>query len=220
MAQVNKRKVMTGIGDGYFEFMETEDTKTSGPVYDGKVQIVPSLENIEAESSFDSNGLFLSNKKHSDMGKMSDVTLTVNAAYLPEGFAEKAEGAIELSEGVYGYGDTPVRPFFRFAFPATDEDGGIVVYNFPKCQLEPVGVSGATETDTKEAQIPAYNIIANGLVYVSDIKGGSYFKADLRNETAAKNYDVDKLLEQGFYDKASLEKAKKDSPSELSDPVL
>lgn len=208
MAELVKRGLMTGLGDGYFQRMETEETETTPPVYDeeNEVEIVPSLESAETEMTFDTNPIYLSNKKHSDLGKVSDVTITLNAGYLPKGFAEWATGAIELAPGVYGYNSDPTREFFRFAFPATDENGKEVIYNFPKCQLEPVGLNPQTEGETKEAQITAYNIVGNALVYrpAADIGDGMYFKADMREEEAAETYDRNKLLELGWFDKVSL----------------
>lgn len=214
MAETVKRGLMTGLGDGYFQRLLEEETRSTPPVYDTEtgIQIVPSLESAETEMTFDSNPIYLSNKRHSDLGKLTDVTITLNAAYLPEGFAEWATGAIKIGPGAYAYNSDPVRKFFRFAFPATDEKGDEVIYNFPKCQLEPVGLNSSTETDTKEAEITAYNIVGNALIYrpTNELTGDNeniYLKVDTREEEAKGYYDVDKLLEIGWYDKATLEAA-------------
>lgn len=223
MVKTVKQTLMTGLGDGYFQMMETEETETTGPVYDATpgtgVEVVPSLQSAEAQMTYDSSPIFLSNKKHSDLGKVSDLTITLNAAYLPEGFAEKATGAVKLAEGVYGYNSNPIRKFFRFAFPMTDENGREVIVNIPKCQLEPVGLNPQTETENKDAQVTAYNVVGNALVYrpaeadaVDDINNNIYMKADLRNPTVAAAYDRDKLLELGFYDKESLALCKTPDP--------
>lgn len=218
MGEVVKRGLMTGLGDGYFQRMEEEETETKAPVYEEEtgVEIVPSLESAETEMTFDTNPIYLSNKKHSDLGKVSDITMTLNAGYLPKGFAEWATGAIKLAPGVYGYNSNPIRKFFRFAFPATDENGDEVIYNFPKCQLEPVGLNPQSEGETKEAQITAYNIVGNALVYqpADDIGDGMYFKADLREEEAAEIYDRNKLLEKGWIDKETLANCLKDGVDE------
>lgn len=216
MAEVIKRGLMTGLGDGYFQRMTAEETETTPPEYDIEkgTEVVPSLQSAETEMAYESNEVFLSNKLHSDLGKLTRVTMTLNAGYLPEGLPEWATGAVELAPGVYGYNSNPIRKFFRFAFPGTDENGKEIIYNFPKCQLEPVGLNWQTETESKEAQITAYNIVGNALIYrpADDIGDGIFFKADLRNEEAATKYDRDKLLEDGWYDKPSLETALKTDP--------
>lgn len=225
MGKTVKETLMTGLGDGYFQRMLEEETSTTPPEYDTTdgAEVVPSLQSADTTMTFDSSPIFLSNKKHSDLGKLTDITMTLNAAYLPEGFAEWATGAIKMAEGIYGYNSNPIRKFFRFAFPATDENGKEIIYNFPKCQLEPVGINPNTETDTKDAQITAYNIVGNALIYrpagedaLDDVNDGMYFKADLRKQTVADIYDREKLLDQGWYDKTSLELCLK----ETADPVV
>lgn len=212
MAETVKRALMTGLGDGYFQKMMEEDTETTAPVYDTEAEVVPSLESAETEMTFDSSPQYLSNKKHSDLGKLSDVTITLNAGYFPEGFAEWATGAVKIGPGAYAYNNNPIREFFRFAFPATDENGGVVLYNFPKCQLEPVGISSSTESDTKEAQITAFNIVGNALIYKAseELAGDGnniYLKVDTREKDAEGYYDISKLLEDGWFDAQSLEAA-------------
>lgn len=211
MAQVKKQTLMTGLGDGYFQEMTTEETASKAPVYAEEVEIVPSLQSAETEMTYESSPIFLSNKKHSDLGKVSDLTINLSAGYLPEGFAERMTGAIKLGEGVYGYNSNPIQKFFRFAFPMTDENGGEVIVNMPKCQLQPVGLNPQTETDTKEAQITSYSIVGNALIYrpaiadaADDLNNTLYVKADLRSATTAKLYDRDALLEKGWFDKATL----------------
>lgn len=212
MAEVTKRALLTGIGDGYFQEMTTEDTEESKPVY-GEVKAVPSLQSIEVELSYESNNIFLSSKHHSDLGRLTGTTINVNAGYLPENFEEEMTGAEKLAEGVYSYGDQATRKFFRFAFPMRDENGEEVIINFPKCQLEPIGMSGQTETEQKEAQIPSYNIVGHALVYrgasEEDKTNSIYLRTDLRNKTAKETYDRKKLLEQGWYDRETLEATKK-----------
>lgn len=214
MVKTVKQTLMTGLGDGYFQKMLTEETETEAPVYDEETgtEVVPSLQSAETEMTYESNPLFLSNKKHSDLGKISDLTITLNAAYLPEGFAEWSTGAVKLAEGVYGYNSNPIRKFFRFAFPMTDENGKEVIINVPKCQLEPVGLNPSTETENKEAQVTAYNVVGNALVYQpaiadsdDDVNNNIYVKADLRKPEVAALFDRNKLLEIGFYDKTSLD---------------
>lgn len=200
MAITKKRGLMTGLGNGYFDFMKTEETETVGPTYEATTQSVPSLESAETELTYESSPIFLSNKQHSDLGKMTNATITLNAAYLPEGFAEKATGAVSLGPGAYAFTTNPITKFFRFAFPMTDEHGKQVIVNFPKCKLEPVGLNPSTETDTKEANITAFNISA----YPLNLRDNSavYYKVDTR-ETGA-DYDVDALLDTGWYDETTL----------------
>ena len=228
MAKTVKQTLMTGLGDGYFQRMITEETETVAPIYDDETgtEVVPSLQSAETEMTYESSPLFLSNKKHSDLGKVSDLTITLNAAYLPEGFAEWSTGAVKLAEGVYGYNSNPIRKFFRFAFPMTDENGREVIVNVPKCQLEPVGLNPSTETESKEAQVTAYNVVGNALVYRpsiadsdDDVNNSIYVKADLRKPEVAALYDRDKLLEVGFYDKASLD-ACRVTPENPVDPEV
>lgn len=200
MAITKKRGLMTGLGNGYFDFMETEETETEGPVYADATQSVPSLESAETELTYESSPIYLSNKQHSDLGKMTNATITLNAAYLPEGFAEEATGAVSLGPGAYAFTTNPITKFFRFAFPMTDELGNEVIVNFPKCKLEPVGLNPSTETDTKEANITAFNISA----YPLNLRDNSavYYKVDTREKGA--DYDVDALLDTGWYDEATL----------------
>lgn len=220
MAKTVKQTLMTGLGNGYFQKMVTEETETTAPVYDVETgtEVVPSLQSAETEMTYESSPIFLSNKKHSDLGKVSDLTVTLSAAYLPEGFAEWSTGAVKLAEGVYGYNSNPIRKFFRFAFPMTDENGREVIINIPKCQLEPVGLNPQSETETKEAQITSYNVVGNALVYrpaeadaEDDINNNIYVKADLRNPAVAAAFDRDKLLEIGWYDKESLDACRIDA---------
>ncbi|KAA9292919.1 hypothetical protein QP168_09210 [Aerococcus urinae] len=203
MATTTKRGLMTGLGNGYFDFMETEETETEAPTYEGNTKSVPSLESVETELTYESSPVYLSNKLHSDLGKMTNATMTLNAAYLPEGFAEEATGAEKLGEGVYAFNTKPITKFFRFAFPMTDENGNEVIVNFPKCKLEPVGLNPSTETETKEAQITAFSISA----YALALRGAEnvYLKADLSAEGS--EYDREKLLDQGFYNAESLAEA-------------
>lgn len=218
-----KKAVMTGLGDGYFQAMETEETTKEGPQYATEVYSVPSLQSAETEVTYESSPLFLSNKRHSELGRISGATITLNAAYLPDGFAEEMTGAVKLGPGAYAYNDKPAQKFFRFAFPVTDEHGGEVIVNFPKCQLEPVGISAQTETESKEGQVNAFNIVANALNYQpgeADGNNSVYLTVDLRDEEAAEQYDRDKLLENGWYGKTTLEQAKKISaPAEDISPT-
>lgn len=221
MVKTVKQTLMTGLGDGYFQRMQTEETETTAPIYDEETgtEVVPSLQSAETQMTYESSPLFLSNKKHSDLGKVSDLTITLNAAYLPEGFAEWATGAVKMAEGVYGYNSNPIRKFFRFAFPMTDENGREVIINVPKCQLEPVGLNPQSETETKEAQITAYNVVGNAMVYrpadadaTDDLNNDIYVKADLRKPEVASVFDRNKLLELGWYDKETLNACRIDAP--------
>lgn len=212
MATHQKRNTMTGLGDGYFQKMKTEDTRTEAPVYEEETEIVPSLQQVQVEVTYEVSPLYLSNKKHSDLGRLSDVTITLNAAYLPEGFAEWASGATKIGPGAYAYNSNPTVKYFRFAFPATDREGNQVIFNFPKCQLQPVGVTAQTETENQEAQISDFNIVGNALVYRSEAnaegENNIYLKVDTTTEEGKGVYDTDVLLEQGWYDQATLEAAK------------
>lgn len=205
MAKMNKQALMTGLGDGYFDFMKTEETETTGPVYEGQTKHVPSLESAETEVTYEATPVFLSNKKHSELGRMTGATITLSAAYLPEGFAEEATGAVKIGPGAYVYTASPQTKFFRFAFPMSDENGKEVLVNFPKCTLEPVGLNPSTEGESKDASISTFNIVANQLFLRGEtVVDGVYSKVDLR--VAGANYDRDALLDEGWYDEATLAK--------------
>lgn len=219
MALITKKQaVITGVGSGYFQEMTTEDTQSSAPVYADTTYQSPSLESVEAEIQQESTELYLSNTLHSRFGKVTGATITLNAGYLPEGFAEKMTGATELAPGVYAQTGRQVQKFFRLAFPMTDENGDEIIINFPKCQLEPVSLSATTEGESQEGQIDSYNIVAVPMTYEpkgeadKELSKVVYLKADLRNEGAKEAYDRDQLLEKGWYDGATLAAALK-SPS-------
>lgn len=46
-----KKALLTGIGNGFFQVMKTEETPTTAPVYDEKVFEVPSLDKLKRNLS-------------------------------------------------------------------------------------------------------------------------------------------------------------------------
>lgn len=67
-----------------------------------------------------------------------------------EGFLEDITGMTKLANGAYVQSSNPIYKEFRWAFTVTDQDGGEIVYNFPKYQVDPVSFNAETETDEKK----------------------------------------------------------------------
>ena len=193
-------KLITGIGDGYLQKMTSDGLGSKPIAYDDNIYQVPSIDKVAFKGDSKTKPIYLSNKKVADLGKYSSVELTVDFGWFPPGFIEEMTGMKKLADGSYVQGDSPVAKNFRWAFPVTDQDGSEIIYNFPKCQIEPIDFNAETETDDKKEQMQQVKIKAYALV----IKGGTsvvYSKLDTRVNN---NYDRDKLLEVGFYDETTL----------------
>lgn len=201
-----KKALITGIGNGFFQIMETEETPTSAPVYANTVLEVPSLDKLKTKLEYKSKDIYLSSTLHSVLGKASKATITLDAGYLPEGFEEEVSGAPKLADGVYGMGGKGNKKFFRFAFPIIDENGDQVIINFPKCQIQPTDLNAETQGEDKKEQMQQFDIIAMPLTTSSDEEQCIYYKADLRKN---KTLDARKLLENGFYNKTAITTATK-----------
>ena len=55
-----KKALLTGIGNGFFQVMKTEETPTTAPVYDEKVFEVPSLDKLKTKLEYKSKDIYLS----------------------------------------------------------------------------------------------------------------------------------------------------------------
>lgn len=213
-ATYTKQGLLTGAGSMYLAFIETEDTPTAGPTYSESVFETPSLESINAQLEISNLKVHLSNIIHSDITSVLSATIPVTAGYFPRDFAEEAQGMVRTggTAGKGGSWSMPTNPKakpFRLAIPFTDENGDVIVVNFPKCTLAPVNIEGQTETDTVNPQMKTYNITATPILK-PDANGDRYVlhKLDLADPDNKTAYDKEKLLEQGWYDAATLELCK------------
>ncbi|MHB0809396.1 MAG: hypothetical protein ACYCDV_08515 [Facklamia hominis] len=213
--EYTKRKLMTGAGDIYTQEMTTVDEPKTKPVYGDKVYQTPSLDKVGVALQIAEKIIHLSNKPHSNVKKLKLAEITLDAGYLAAGFEEKMSGYAEIAKGVYAIVENLQTHYFRLAIPFTNESGGEVIYNFPKCELKPSEINGETERDDFQEQLKSFTINALPLTYESDLvtdekisSNGVAFFVDMSEEETRKAYDRNKLLEQGFYDKASLELCK------------
>ncbi|MGF3073227.1 hypothetical protein ACQV2T_06745 [Facklamia sp. P13069] len=213
--EYTKRKLMTGAGDIYTQEMTTVDDPNTAPVYGDIVNQTPSLDKVGIALQIAEKMVHLSNKPHSPIKKLKLAEISLDAGYLAAGFEEKMSGYVELAKGIYAIVENIGNNYFRLAIPFTNEAGEEVIWNFPKCELKPSDVSGETERDDFQEQLKSYIINALPLEYETDLKqdslinsNGVAFFADLSIPEVRETYDRKKLLEQGFYDKASLEKCK------------
>lgn len=213
-ATYKKRALITGLGIGYLAKMTDEDTPLKAPTYEtgDKVYATPSLDKVNCEIEVNNKKVYLSNLLHSNPTSITSLSLTVDAAYLPEGFEEWATGMEDLGDGAYRLITNPKERYFRFAFPVTGEGGAEVIFAFPKCKLEPVGVSAETSREETNPQITQYKIVALPLTYLGSNGAGEmalYAKVNLADEAAkGVTYDRVKLLEVGFYDQETKDAAK------------
>lgn len=111
-----KKALLTGIGNGFFQIMTTEETPTTAPVYDSRVFEVPSLDKLKTKLEYKSKDIYLSSALHSVLGKASKATITLDAGYLPDGFEEEVSGATKLADGVYGMGGKGTKNTFASHF--------------------------------------------------------------------------------------------------------
>ena len=73
--------------------------------------------------------------------------------------------------------------------------------NFPNCTLSPTDISGQTQGEEATEQLKSFNIIARPLPYGED--NFVVLTLDMAIEEN-KTYNRDDLLENGWYDEASL----------------
>ncbi|MGX7091181.1 hypothetical protein [Hutsoniella sourekii] len=211
MATYSKRALLTGAGSIYLSFMTKEETPATAPTYDTgeKIYETPSLDQVNVELELAEKKVHLSNVLHSDLSAVQSATIQVDAGYLPKGFAEEAQGMVNLGGG-WSMPTQPRKKPFRMAIPFTDENGDELIVNFPKCTLSPVNISGETKREDVNEQLRQYNITGQPLVYrVADGKNFVFHQVDMADEDNKAKYDRDKLLEQGWYDEDTLQACEK-----------
>ena len=207
-----KRALLTGVGELYLQFMETEDTPDTAPTYATDVLVTPSIDKVDAKMELSEKKVYLSNLLHSDFSGVKNIGITLDAGYLPEGFAEEAQGKVKIGD-TWATTTNPRKKMFRMAIPFTDENGDELIINYPKCTLSPVDAGGETQKDDINEQIRQYNIVAQPLTKKSDGANIVYVEVDMSIEANKKKYDRDKLLENGWFDTASLKKCEAGSSS-------
>lgn len=205
-----KQALVTGVGEAYIQFLDTEETTATAPVYGETTLTTPSIDKVQVSLEIAEKKVYASNLLHSDISAVKAATITLDALYLPTGFAEEAQGMVKIGGG-YSMPTKPKKKLFRLAFPITDENGDALVLNFPKCSLSPVDVAGETEREDFSEQMQQFNIYAMPLVYKVDDKQFVYHKLDMAEEKNKTQYDLSKLLSQGWYNTETLEACKKEA---------
>ena len=201
--QYTKRSLLTGAGNLYLQMMETLDTPSAAPVYDNTVYETPSLDTLATTLEIAEKEIYLSNKLHDSIVTVKFATVTVDAGYFPEGFAEEAQGMINVGGG-WSMPSNPVKKPFRMGVPFTDTNGDELILNFPKCLLNPSDLNGETQRDDINEQLKQFVIKA----VIPEFKGDMdkelvYHKMDMAVEENKTKYDRDKLLNLGWYDNAT-----------------
>lgn len=196
-----KRALMTGAGSIYVDFMETEATTDTPPTYAGAVVETPSLNTLDATFDIAETQVYLSNILHDDLTTVRSATISLEAGYLPRDFAEEAQGKVKIGES-WALPTNPKKKPFRLAVPFTDSNGDEYIVNFPNCTLSPVDISGQTKGEEATEQLKSFNIMARPLPYGED--NFVVLTLDMADETNKTKYNSDDLLENGWYDEASL----------------
>ena len=194
-----KQALLSGVGEAYIQFYETEETTTQAPTYSEDVYVTPTIDKIQIALELANKKVFASNLLHSDISAVKAANITLDAFYLPSGVAEEAQGMVKVGGG-WSMPTKPKKKLFRFAFPITDENGDALVINFPKCSLTPVDISGETEREDFNEQVQQFNIYAMPLIYkVEGNKQFVYHKIDMAIPENIEKYDLAKLLEKGWF---------------------
>ena len=201
-----KRALMTGAGAIFVDFMDTEATSNTPPTYAEAVVETPSLNTLDATFEVSETQVYLSNLLHDDLSAVRSATISMEAGYLPRDFAEEAQGKVKVG-GSWAMPTNPVKKPFRLAVPFTDSNGDEYIVNFPNCTLSPVDISGQTQGEEATEQLKSFNIVARPLPYgtINPV----VLTLDMADEENKTTYDRDKLLEQGWYDEATLAEAEK-----------
>ena len=196
-----KRALMTGAGSIYVDFMETEATKDTPPTYAGAVVETPSLNTLDATFDIAETQVYLSNILHDDLTSVRSATISLEAGYLPRDFAEEAQGKVQIG-GSWALPTNPKKKPFRLAVPFTDSNGDEYIVNFPNCTLSPTDISGQTQGEEATEQLKSFNIVARPLPYGED--NFVVLTLDMADTENKSQYNRDDLLENGWYDEASL----------------
>ena len=196
-----KRALMTGAGSIYVDFMAPEATTDTPPTYAGEVVETPSLNTLDATFDIAETQVYLSNVLHDDLTSVRSATISLEAGYLPRDFAEEAQGKVQVG-GSWALPTNPKKKPFRLAVPFTDSNGDEYIVNFPNCTLSVTDISGQTQGEEATEQLKSFNIMARPLPYGEDnFVVLTLDMADTENKT---QYNRDTLLENGWYDEASL----------------
>lgn len=114
---------------------------------------------------------------------------------------------IQTGEGGYAMPTNPIKKPFRMAFPSVDEVGNEIIINYPKCTIAPVDMNNETEREETAEKLQQFMITAIPMYHKGDLdQSNVYYIQSLDTETTKAKYDRNKLLEQGWFDKASLKK--------------
>lgn len=207
-----KRVLFNGVSNIITQFMETEDNGTTAPVYeDAIISEVPSLQDFDGTVDFLEEPVYLSNVEHDDDTIVLGVNININAAYLAEGVAEKAQGMVKEGAGAWSMPTNPTKKPFRLVLIETDKQDNEVIWIFPKATLSPVNISGSTRNAGATNKIPQFVVRAKPLTYkTSGEQRKPYFKIDLTTEEAQAEWDRELLITTPVYDTATLETCKKE----------
>lgn len=203
-----KQALITGVGELYLQFMDTEDNSSTAPVYNTEVLVTPSVDKIQVALELSEKKVYGSNLLHTDLSAVKSATITLDALYLPTEFVNKAQGMVAI-DGGYSMPTNPQKKYFRLAVPITNHLGEAYVINFPKCSLSPVDINGETEREEISEQLQQFNILGMPLVYKTDANHFVYHTLDLAITENGTKYDLTKLLEKGWYDTATLKACEK-----------
>lgn len=210
-----KQALLTGIGDLVLCSITNAAAlnSTTAPTYNEEVYRVPSLQKMATSLTVTNKKVRLSNKIHSNVSSVKDAELTIDAAYLPEGFVEEHTGMAKLFDGAWVMGTSPKKKPFRCGIPLTDENGKISkVTNFPYCFLVPADMNGETVGEDFNEQISQFKIEALPLPYLTaEGQNPVYLTVDFENTKASEHIDPTKLLEKGWYDKKTLQQCNVES---------
>lgn len=199
-----KRTLLTGVGNLFLQMMTTEETPDFAPVYADTVYETPSLDTVNAALQIAEKDIYFSSQLHDSLVNVQRVDLTIDAGYLPVGFAEEAQGMVKVGGG-WAMPSNPKKKPFRLAMPIMDMNGDEIIFNFPKCTLSPTNITGTTQREEVSEQIQQFNVRAVFPVYKGDMeKALVYHKLDMAIAENKAKYDRDLLLTNGWYDKASL----------------
>ena len=205
-----KRGLIDGIGNLFLRWNEEEGTSTNPPKYGEEVFETPSIDQVEVSLTVNNKDIFLSNKIHNSVETIAKAEINLQAGYLPAGFAEKAQGMVEVGEGAWAMPNNPQKKAFSMAFPITDSNDDEIVMIFPYCTLGVADVSAQTRNEERQEQIPSFTISSTPILYrgSSEEKSSVYYRIDLTTDEAKKAWDRIALLTTPIFDKSSLEKAK------------
>lgn len=208
-----KQALIDGVGELHLRMMETEEASTTAPKYAEKLYITPSIDTFQVSIEADKEVVYFSNLMHDEKERVSSVTITLDAGYLPRGFEEEAQGLSDKGDGGYGLSQAPQKKFFSVAVPTTYANDEEVIFIFPKCTLGLRDIQAKTRGESSESQVPQFEITAHFPNYVDSEgkRSDIYYKVELTGENATK-WDREKLLTTPIYDDKTLLACKDGAP--------